>query len=72
MRFIYLLELQNKDCFSPLSIVTGLVHPQSQSLAEPYRRRGGGLRVTEIESHIMFSEACLVTMASDHVGGSVQ
>lgn len=45
MRFIYLLELQNKDCFSPLSIVTGLVHPQSQSLAEP-DRRGGGEGVT--------------------------
>lgn len=25
--------------------------------------------MTEIESHIMFSEACLVTKASDHVGG---
>lgn len=52
MRFIYLLELQNKDCFSPLSIVTGLVHPQSQSLAEPYRRGGGGGYVSQKSSLI--------------------
>lgn len=45
-----MLELKNKDFFLSFPLLktkTGLVHPQCQSL---------GFCVTELKSHIMFSE----------------